>query len=136
MSMSMSMSKFLPILLFFASVGTQTVLGVPNTNLLQVLCNSATYTAGDPFTISLSYVLSDLKAETPSTKTHNYYNISPFPNAFAYGHAACAANLTAVDCGACLGAAVQVMNSSCFMTIGARATLSDCNIRYEQYPIV
>ncbi|XP_039129539.1 antifungal protein ginkbilobin-like protein [Dioscorea cayenensis subsp. rotundata] len=134
--MSIIMSNSLSILLFFASLATQTVHGVANTKLLQVLCNSVTYTAGDPFTISLSYVLSDLKTETPSTKTYSYYNISPFPNAFAYGHAACSANLTAVDCGACLGAAIQVMNSSCFMRIGARSTLSDCNIRYEQYPFV
>ncbi|KAJ0979629.1 hypothetical protein J5N97_015103 [Dioscorea zingiberensis] len=123
------------VLLLFAALATS-IHGVPNTKLLSVLCNSGVYTAADPFSISLAYVLSDLKAHTPSRKSHDYYNISPFPIAFAYGHAACVPKLSAVDCGACLGEAVQAMNSSCVMRIGARAVLSDCDARYEQYPFV
>ncbi|XP_008792989.3 antifungal protein ginkbilobin-like protein [Phoenix dactylifera] len=113
-----------------------TVRSAPNTNITSVLCNSGTYTAGDPFTISLAYVLSDLLAVTPSRKDHDYYNVSPFPNAFAYGHAACKANLAGGDCSVCLRSAKGVMNTTCGMAIGARSSLVDCAIRYEQYPFV
>nr|XP_029124107.1 antifungal protein ginkbilobin-like protein [Elaeis guineensis] len=113
-----------------------TVSSVPNTNITSVLCNTGTYTSGDPFTISLAYVLSDLLDATPSRKGHDYYNISPFPNAFAYGHAACMANLTNGDCSVCLQSAEGAMNSTCGMAIGARSVLVDCTIRYEQYPFV
>lgn len=106
----------------------------PNTNLTQLLCNGATYTGGDPFSRSLSYVLDDLQASTPSSKDHDYYNISPFPNAFAYGHAACNANLTATDCATCLSSARTTMLNTCVSRIGARVVLYDCAIRYEQYP--
>ncbi|XP_073104371.1 antifungal protein ginkbilobin-like protein [Elaeis guineensis] len=94
-----------------------TVSSVPNTNITSVLCNTGTYTSGDPFTISLAYVLSDLLDATPSRKGHDYYNISPFPNAFAYGHAACMANLTNGDCSVCLQSAEGAMNSTCGMAI-------------------
>ncbi|XP_072959179.1 antifungal protein ginkbilobin-like protein [Typha angustifolia] len=102
------------------------VSSIPNTNITQVLCNSKTYTSGDPFAISLAYVLSDLLTVTPTYKDQNYYNISPYPNAFAYGHAMCVNNLTTGDCSLCLRSAEQKMNSTCGMRIGARSVLVDC----------
>ncbi|KAI8574551.1 hypothetical protein RHMOL_Rhmol01G0363400 [Rhododendron molle] len=61
----------------------------PSTNGSNVLCNSRVFSEGDPFTISLAYVLSELEAVTPTRQGCDYYNISPCPNAFAYGHARC-----------------------------------------------
>ncbi|KAJ1405146.1 Gnk2-homologous domain [Sesbania bispinosa] len=107
---------------------------VPNTNITTVLCNVGVYTSGDPFSVSLSYVVEELEAETPTQKNHDYHNISPYPNAFAYGHAACNQNLTSSDCKTCLGVAKTTMFSTCQNRIGARSVLHDCTIRYEQYP--
>ncbi|MED6131718.1 hypothetical protein PIB30_012421 [Stylosanthes scabra] len=111
---------------------------VPNTNITSVLCNSGVYTSGDPFAISLSYVLEDLEEVTPTQETYDYYNISPYPNAFAYGHAACnnnmekkKKNLTSSDCKACLGVAKATILSSCEKRIGARSVLHDCTIRNQ-----
>lgn len=64
---------------------------VPNTGVVLVLCNAGTYSSGDPFATSLAYVLAELEDVTPSRKDYNYYNISPYPNAFAYGHGTLAA---------------------------------------------
>jgi hypothetical protein len=108
---------------------------VPNTNIIKVLCNSGVYTSGDPFGISLSYVVEDLENETPSQKNYDYHNISPYPNSFAYGHATCNLNLTSSDCKTCLGVAKSDIFTTCqTKTIGARSVLHDCSIRYEQYP--
>lgn len=106
----------------------------PNTKVMSVLCNSGVYAKSDPFAISLAYVLSDLESATPARQGHDYYNISPYPNAFAYGHAACNKNLTSSDCSTCLAAAKTAMFGTCDSRIGARSVLYDCTIRYEQYP--
>lgn len=106
----------------------------PNTSVKSVLCNSGTYTKGDPFTISLAYVLAELQSATPSRSGYDFRNISPYPNAFAYGHAACNQTLTSSDCAACLAAAKTAMLGSCDGRIGGRGELYDCGVRYEQYP--
>ncbi|KAF8392429.1 hypothetical protein HHK36_022771 [Tetracentron sinense] len=100
------------------------VTSTPNTNVTTVLCNSGEYTKGDPFATSLAYVLADLEAVTPSRMIHDYYNISPYPNAFAYGHAACNINLSSPDCTICLGAAKNNMFSTCESRIGSRIVIS------------
>ncbi|KAK1426696.1 hypothetical protein QVD17_15375 [Tagetes erecta] len=110
------------------------VQSAPNTNVVSVLCNSGSYTSGDPFRISLEYVLDELIEVTPSERGYDYKNISPYPNAFAYGHATCNQNLTSTDCKTCLDAAEANMLSTCNNKIGARAVLTDCSVRYEQYP--
>ncbi|XP_068663037.1 antifungal protein ginkbilobin-like protein [Aristolochia californica] len=110
------------------------VNGVPNTNLTQVLCNGDMFTGGDPFAGNLVYVLDDLEAFAPPAEDRDYYNISPFPITFAYGHARCVATLSNSDCKACLKSARETMLATCVSSIGARAVLYDCNIRYEQYP--
>ncbi|KAL2320937.1 hypothetical protein Fmac_029906 [Flemingia macrophylla] len=108
---------------------------IPKTNIVNVLCNSGVYTSGDPFDISLSYILGDLEKETPTQKNYDYNNISPYPNAFAYGHAFCNLNLTSSDCKTCLRATKTALFSTCQTPrIGARSVLHDCAIRYEQYP--
>ena len=108
---------------------------VPNTSIINSLCNGGVYTSGDPFAISLRYVLKDLEEVTPSQKNYDYYNISPYPNAFAYGHANCNLNLTTSDCKTCLGFAKTALFTQCqAQAIGARLLLHDCSIRYEQYP--
>ncbi|KAL0918634.1 hypothetical protein M5K25_010653 [Dendrobium thyrsiflorum] len=101
-----------------------------------VFCNRYHYTAGDPFAISLAYVLSDLVVSGPARLGQDYYNISPYPNAFAYGHSSCSGNLTAGDCSYCLRSAVGVVNKSCPMAIGGGAALGNCGVRYEQSPFV
>lgn len=106
----------------------------PNTAVKSVLCNSGTYTAGDPFTISLAYVLAELESATPSRRGYDFRDISPYPNAFAYGHAACNQTLTTSDCADCLAAAKTAMLGSCDGRIGGRGELYDCIVRYEQYP--
>ncbi|KAF5731523.1 hypothetical protein HS088_TW18G00201 [Tripterygium wilfordii] len=106
----------------------------PNTRVKTVLCNSGEYSKGDPFGISLDYVLADFEASTPTDKDYDYRNISPYPNSYAYGHAACNKNLTTSDCLTCLGAAKTAMFGACQSRIGARSVLIDCTIRYEQYP--
>ncbi|KAI3668214.1 hypothetical protein L6452_43291 [Arctium lappa] len=113
----------------------QVVQTAPDTNITSVLCNSGVYTRGDPFTISLAYVLDELKRVTPSQQGHHdYHSISPYPNAFAYGHASCNRSLTGTDCKTCLDVAEVDMLDTCNNRIGARAVLKDCAIRYEQYP--
>ncbi|KAK7336740.1 hypothetical protein VNO77_17286 [Canavalia gladiata] len=108
---------------------------IPDTTITNVLCNNGEYTFGDPFANSLSYVFMDLEKETPAQKNYDYYNISPYPNAFAYGHAACNLNLTSSGCKTCLGVAKTALFNTCQTPrIGARSVLHDCAIRYEQYP--
>ena len=135
--MGSAAQHFIAVAVMFAVLAT-IVISSPNTTVISVLCNTNQYTRGDPFTISLAYVLNDLVENTPSSKGRDYYDISPFPNAFAYGHAACSINLnlTAADCSGCLLAAIAQLNATCGMRIGARAILADCSIRYEQYPFV
>ncbi|KAG8389362.1 hypothetical protein BUALT_Bualt02G0221400 [Buddleja alternifolia] len=111
-----------------------TATSKPNTAVKLVQCNSGTYTAGDPFTISLTYVLAELENATPSRQGYDFHNISPYPNAFAYGHAACNQTLTSADCAACLASAKTALLGACDGRIGARSVLYDCTIRYEQYP--
>lgn len=112
-----------------------TAVSTPNTNITTVLCNSGVFTGGDPFSISLNYVLTELQSLTPTRPDKDFHNISPYPNAFAYGHAACTNNnLTASDCTGCLRSAHSAMFATCVNRIGARAVLVDCTIRYEQYP--
>uniref|UniRef100_A0A453AV40 Gnk2-homologous domain-containing protein n=3 Tax=Triticinae TaxID=1648030 RepID=A0A453AV40_AEGTS len=128
---------FLPLaLVHLLSSCPHTTSGAPNTAPLSVLCNGAVYGAGDPFAESLAYVLADLLAATPQSRARDAYTISPYPNAFAYGHAACRAGLTGVDCASCLGSAVSQMNATCGHAVGARAVLVDCSVRYEQYAFV
>ncbi|XP_059625851.1 antifungal protein ginkbilobin-like protein [Cornus florida] len=110
------------------------VRSIPNTNVSTFLCNSGIYTKGDPFATSLAYVVAELETVTPTRQGFDYHNISPYPNAFAYGHAACNQNLTSSDCNTCLGAAKTAMFGTCDSRIGARSVLYDCTIRYEQYP--
>ncbi|KAI9180625.1 hypothetical protein LWI28_006749 [Acer negundo] len=124
----------LAVIVIGLSMLCRIVRSVPNTNVTSVLCNSGVYTGGDPFAISLAYVLADLETATSTSKGYDYHNISPYPNAFAYGHAACNNNLTTSDCTACLGAAKTALFASCQTRIGARSVLYDCTIRYEQYP--
>ncbi|CAB4291713.1 unnamed protein product [Prunus armeniaca] len=118
------------VFLGFFSVATST----PDTNITSVLCNSGVYTAGDPFAVSLAYVLQELETATSTHKNYDFYDISPYPNAFAYGHASCNQNITTPDCTTCLGAAKTDMLGTCQNAIGGRAVLRDCAIRYEQYP--
>lgn len=110
------------------------VSSAPNTRVKLVQCNSNSYSKGDPFTISLAYILAELESTTPTREGYDFYNISPYPNAFAYGHATCSTYLTRSDCKVCLGAAKTAMLGSCDGRIGARAQLYDCSVRYEQYP--
>lgn len=110
------------------------IRGTPDTNITSVLCNQGVYTSGDPFAISLANMLQEMETETSEHKNYDYYDISPYPNAFAYGHASCNPNVTSSDCAACLGAAKTDMLATCQNSIGGRAVLGDCSIRYEQYP--
>lgn len=105
-----------------------------DTTVSLILCNGGRYTRGDPFAASLAYVVEDLEVKTPESKGYDYYNISPYPNSFAYGHASCSQNLTAKDCSTCLDSAKTAMFGTCDDRIGARGVLHDCQIRYEQYP--
>ncbi|KAL0435757.1 UNVERIFIED_CONTAM: hypothetical protein Sradi_0283600 [Sesamum radiatum] len=49
----------------------------PNTTVKTVQCNIGTYTNGDPFTISLAYVLAELEDVTPARQGYDFRNISP-----------------------------------------------------------
>ncbi|XP_016694351.1 antifungal protein ginkbilobin-like protein [Gossypium hirsutum] len=109
------------------------VISVPDTSIISVLCNSGSYSEGDPFATSLAFVLQDLETLTPERKGYDYFNISPYPNAFAYGHAACNQNLTTSDCATCLGAAKTVMLATCQSRIGSRSVLHDCTIRQQNF---
>ncbi|XP_070054458.1 antifungal protein ginkbilobin-like protein [Nicotiana tomentosiformis] len=115
----------------------EVVKGIPNTNLTKVQCNSGQYFKDDPFAISLAYVVAELVSTTPSRHGYDYHNISPYPNAFAYGHAACnnkTTTLTKQDCKTCLASAKANLLTSCDTRIGGRILLVDCTMRYEQYP--
>ncbi|CAN6213819.1 unnamed protein product [Urochloa humidicola] len=121
-----------------SGAGPRGAAAAPNTEALSVLCNGALYGAGDPFAASLAYVLSELESATPARDPREFYDISPYPTAFAYGHAACrpAPELSAADCAACLRSAVSQMGDTCGHSVGARAVLVDCSVRYEQYAFV
>ncbi|CAN6165917.1 unnamed protein product [Urochloa humidicola] len=124
--------------LLASGAGPLGAAAAPNTEALSVLCNGASYGAGDPFAASLAYVLSELESATPARDPREFYDISPYPTAFAYGHAACrpAPALSAADCAACLRSAVTQMGDTCGHSVGARAVLVDCSVRYEQYAFV
>ncbi|KAL4352577.1 hypothetical protein GQ457_06G029400 [Hibiscus cannabinus] len=85
--------NYLPKLAAAAVIGLllfcRKVTSAPETSITSVLCNSGSYSEGDPFATSLAYVLEDLEAVTLKREDHDYFNISLYPNAFAYGHAAC-----------------------------------------------
>ncbi|KAE8772859.1 antifungal protein ginkbilobin-2-like [Hordeum vulgare] len=69
---------FLPLaLLHLLSCCPHTASGAPNTAPLSVLCNGAAYGAGDPFAESLAYVLADLLAATPQSRSRDAYSVSP-----------------------------------------------------------
>ena len=71
------------LLLLLASSHTRGAEAAPpNTEALSVLCNGASYGAGDPFATSLAYVLSELVSATPARAGHDFYDISPYPAAF------------------------------------------------------
>ncbi|RLM87144.1 antifungal protein ginkbilobin-2-like [Panicum miliaceum] len=125
--------------LLLALASPRGAAAAPNTAALSVLCNGASYGAGDPFAAGLAYVLAELVSATPARPGRDFYDISPYPAAFAYGHAACrpaAALPSADDCAACLRSAVSQMEASCGRSVGARAVLVDCSVRYEQYAFV
>ncbi|PIA30830.1 hypothetical protein AQUCO_05400139v1 [Aquilegia coerulea] len=128
-----SLARFVAVIVVVLAM-SKMANSVPNTNISLVLCNSGIFTKGDPFTMSLAYVLEDLENSTPSQKGYNYYNISPYPNAFAYGHARCNSTLVTADCTTCLRASKQALFSTCPSRIGSRSVLYDCSMRYEQYP--
>lgn len=107
---------------------------VPDTTITNILCNAGEYTSGDPFAISIDHVLRELETQASTHKNYNYFTISPYPNAFAYGHATCNTNLTTSDCKTCLASAKTALFGTCQRRIGARSVLHDCTIRYEQYP--
>ena len=126
----------LPLLLLLASPSPRGAAAAPNTAALSVLCNGASYGAGDPYAASLAYVLAELVSATPARAGRDFYDISPYAAAFAYGHAACRPAAAAGDCAACLRSAVSQMEAACGRSIGARAVLVDCSVRYEQYAFV
>lgn len=130
---AISATLLLPITLLLLLLAASPAQAAPNTAPRSVLCNGATYGPGDPFAESLAYVLSELLSATPARAGHDFYDISPYPTAFAYGHASCGAALTAADCESCLGSAASQMNATCGHSVGARAVLVDCSVRYEQY---
>ncbi|KZV39577.1 hypothetical protein F511_02040 [Dorcoceras hygrometricum] len=113
---------------------SHTATCAPNTRAKLVQCNSGTYSEGDPFAISLAYVLAELEDATPARQGYDFRNVSPYPNAFAYGHAACNQTLASPDCAACLAAAKTSVLGACDGRIGGRSVLYDCTVRYEQYP--
>ncbi|XP_062103424.1 antifungal protein ginkbilobin-like protein [Humulus lupulus] len=121
--------KFAAIITIGFLYSTLVVTSLPNTYVTTVLCNSGQYTAGDPFATSLAYVFEELLIEAPKHKNYELYDISPYPNGFAYGHGTCNKHLTSSDCLACLGAAKTAMLGSCQNRIGARVVLHDCAIR-------
>ncbi|KAI5680298.1 hypothetical protein M9H77_01525 [Catharanthus roseus] len=123
-----------PIILTILLCLFHTVASLPNTQIKLTLCNNGVYFNGDPFATSLAYIISELQSVTPYYQGYDYRNISPYPNAFAYGHASCNHNLTASDCAACLVAAKSAMLGACDSRIGADCVLVDCSMRYEQYP--
>ncbi|KAK2990501.1 hypothetical protein RJ640_019781 [Escallonia rubra] len=122
------MTVLVAMLLIAFLGGFSVVRSDPNTNVTNVLCNGDVYANDDPFAISLAYVVAELESVTSSRQGYDSRNISPYPNAFAYGHAACNQNLTSSDCTTCLGAAKTAMFSSCDNRIGARSVLVDCTI--------
>jgi hypothetical protein len=137
MAASSTQAPPLLLLLLLLVASPRGAAAAPNTEALSVLCNGASYGAGDPFAASLAYVLSELVSETPAPAgARDFYNISPYPTAFAYGHAACRPALAEGDCAACLRSAVSQMGATCGRSVGARAVLVDCSVRYEQYPFV
>lgn len=115
---------------------SHTATCAPNTNVELVQCNVGTYSEGDPFAISLTYIIAELEDATPSRRGYDFYNVSPYPNAFAYGHAACNQTLTSSGCATCLAAAKTSVLGACDGRIGGRSVLYDCTVRYEQYPFV
>ncbi|PQQ16864.1 antifungal protein ginkbilobin-2-like [Prunus yedoensis var. nudiflora] len=111
----MKIAATIIVVVFIGFFGVAT--STPDTNITSVLCNSG-----------------ELETATSTHKNYDFYDISPYPNAFAYGHASCNQNITTPDCTTCLGAAKTDMLGTCQNAIGARAVLRDCAIRYEQYP--
>lgn len=111
------------------------VQGDPDTSIQDKICNGNVYGSGDPYANSVSYVLEDMATVTANHPGYDYHTQSPYPEATAYGHAVCSAALSFTDCATCVSAAKSKILDLCPNSIGVQMWLTDCNMRYENYPI-
>ncbi|KAL3725231.1 hypothetical protein ACJRO7_030271 [Eucalyptus globulus] len=105
--------------------------GAPNTSETFKACNTATYQNSDAFSSSLTWLLSTLEQSTCDKINYDFYTMSPYQEAVAYGHGACNLVLSYDDCSTCLYYAHRIVLQECPMSIGARLELR--KVRYEQY---
>ncbi|KAL3725230.1 hypothetical protein ACJRO7_030270 [Eucalyptus globulus] len=117
------------VLLWIGNVAS----GAPDMGETLRACNTATYQNGDAFIVSLAWLLLMLEQRTPYYLNYDYYTMSPYQEAVAYGHATCRHVLSFEDCSACLYYAIRHVVEDCPMSFGARLELQDCKVRYEQY---
>ncbi|CAO2163318.1 unnamed protein product [Urochloa humidicola] len=138
----MASSTQAPPLLFQYSVITLSLLllgsclhGVTATPYW-VLCNHKSYDEDDPFGASLVQLLQELVSLTPWRNGDLYTALPHTSSPLAYGHATCSnsALQNHDECEACIKFAVkQILDTCGHNTVGARATLEKCMLRYEQY---
>ncbi|KZV32412.1 antifungal protein ginkbilobin-2-like [Dorcoceras hygrometricum] len=105
----------------------------PDTTVTTLICNGNTYLQDDPFGDSVAYVLADLMNVTPSQQGFNYYTVSPYPTAVAYGHATCSQSLANSECANCLATARGTLSTTCGGHIGGQVGMVDCGMRFEDY---
>lgn len=96
-----------------------------NTTVIDVQCNTGQYTASNPFTISLAFVYVVISYTTHLINNdYSYHDISPYPDAFAYGHDKYNINnITASDCSIHINIAIAHINDACAMRMGKEACL-------------
>ncbi|XP_073152604.1 antifungal protein ginkbilobin-like protein [Henckelia pumila] len=105
----------------------------PNTSVQTLICNGDTYPPGDPFGDSVAYVLADLMNVTPSQQGYDYYAVSPYPTAVAYGHATCSQKLANSECANCMATARGTVSTICGGHIGGQVEMVDCGMSYRDF---
>ncbi|XP_073138360.1 antifungal protein ginkbilobin-like protein [Henckelia pumila] len=128
-----SFTTIITLIIGLLAISFSAVKSHPNTTVQTIICNAYTYAKIDPFGKSVAYVLADTMNVTPSIKGYDYYTVSPYPTAIAYGHATCNVKLPRSQCARCLVAARGTVSSSCANRIGGQVTMVDCSMRYENY---
>lgn len=105
---------------------------LPNTQVVQKICNGIKFDQSSPISSSIYYVQNDVAIHT-SDHGYNYYTSSPWDMNIAYGHGVCNGGLSGQDCDACMLEAFTRITRGCPRNTGAQVQLGDCRIRYEIY---
>ncbi|KAF7850605.1 hypothetical protein BT93_L5209 [Corymbia citriodora subsp. variegata] len=111
------------------------VRGVPDTTLVQRICNGQKIENRSGFYWNAQDVMYDLAMKT-AYNSFDYYTQVSSSGDTCYGHGTCNGGLTQEDCTQCLEQAYIDITQACDWSMGVQWELKDCRMRYEDYPFV